>query len=72
MALGTLADFLIERDLDEAEQVLLDALESLTAAGDRGNITMALATGAMIAARRADFERAGTLWGAVEAERRRG
>ncbi|HEY3549929.1 MAG TPA: adenylate/guanylate cyclase domain-containing protein [Gaiellaceae bacterium] len=68
VTLGTLADFLIERDPGEAEEVLLSALASLAAVGDRGNITLSLASAASIAARRGHHVRAGTLWGAFEAE----
>jgi Tfp pilus assembly protein PilF len=68
VALATLADFLIEQDPREAEELLLSALESLAAVGDRGNITLTLATAAVIAARRGNRERAGTLWGAFERE----
>jgi predicted ATPase len=71
VTLGTLADFLVERDPREAEEVLLSALLSLDAAGDRGNVTLSLSSAAMIAARRGNAERAGTLWGAVEAEAER-
>jgi predicted ATPase len=71
VTLGTLVDFLVDRDAVEAEEVLRDSLESLVAAGDRGNVTLSLASGALIAARLGDPERAGMLWGAVEAEAQR-
>lgn len=71
MTLGTLADFLVERDPREAEEVLLSSIESLAAAMDRGNIALSLASAAAVAARLEDPERAGTLWGAFEAEAER-
>jgi predicted ATPase len=66
--LGTLPDFLAERDPAGAEEALLDGLESLAAVSDRGNIVLSLGLGAKLAARRGDSARAGTLWGAVETE----
>jgi len=51
-----------------AEQDLLRALSLLESVRDLVNLPIALATGAALAAQAGDAPRAGTLWGALEAE----
>jgi predicted ATPase len=64
--------FLQRGHLPEAEDRLRQALPLLTHMQDRVNTICALALMAEVAARTGGEERAGTLWGAVEAEEARG
>ena len=54
-------------DPERAIPVYLEGLAGLVSVQDRVNLPIALAAGAAIAALRGDAERAGVLWGAVEA-----
>ena len=61
------ACLLDEADPERALPIYLDGLAALGSVQDRVNLPSALAIGARIAALRDDAERAGALWGAVEA-----
>lgn len=62
------AEFLIPAgQLDEAEIDLRDGLGTLASISDRVNVPYAIGAAAAIAALRGDADRAGTLWGALEA-----
>lgn len=71
--LGKLVDCALEQGwLDQAEAYAGEALTSSHDLGDRLRIVRGLARLAGIAADRSDPDRAGRLWGAVEAEEARG
>ena len=65
--INTAACLLDEADPERALPIYLDGLAALSSVQDRVNLPSALAIGARIAALRDDAERAGALWGAVEA-----
>jgi hypothetical protein len=54
-------------EIDRAEEHLRDALEVLADVDDRVNLPIMLAALAALAARQGEAERAGRLWGALEA-----
>ena len=56
---------------EAAERDFLSGLEAVSAVRDRVNLPITLAAGAAIAAGLGRAERAGTLWGAVEAVEQR-
>jgi tetratricopeptide (TPR) repeat protein len=62
-----IASWLAQRDPDEAERALLQALETVEQINDRVNTPYVLTTAARIAVARGDAFRAGLFWGAVEA-----
>jgi non-specific serine/threonine protein kinase len=71
--LAASVEALIELErIDEAEPIALRHLELSREIGDRQQMVVALVLHAWIAARRGDLEQAHRLWGAVEAEERRG
>jgi hypothetical protein len=55
-------------ELEGAQRDLVDGLATLRAVRDLVNLPIGLAAGAALAARLGDCVRAGTLWGALEAE----
>jgi hypothetical protein len=55
-------------ELEAAETDYLEGLRALWEVQDQVNLPQALVTGAVLAALRSDPARAGTLWGAAEAE----
>jgi tetratricopeptide (TPR) repeat protein len=68
VTLTSAADWLIAgEDPESALPIYLDGLAALLSVQDRVNMPYGLALGARIAAFRDEAERAGTLWGAVEA-----
>jgi predicted ATPase len=69
--LGASEELLALGELETARQFFPEGLELLRAVSDLVNSPIALATGAALAARLGDPVRAGTLWGAVEAEAER-
>jgi tetratricopeptide (TPR) repeat protein len=72
VATGNAADIAALLGRDDAESLARDALRLLHTIGDRQNTIISLAD---LVKRRADageLERAGVLWGAIEAEERRG
>ena len=72
IGLLNLADLAIRLDRpDDAETHALEALELTRETGDRTRRVFAVASLAIVAHKRGDDERAGTLWGAVEAEENR-
>jgi predicted ATPase len=71
--LGARVECLLELGrIDEAEPAARRHLELARAIGERQHSVLGLVLHAWIAARRGDAERAHLLWGAVEAEERRG
>jgi tetratricopeptide (TPR) repeat protein len=64
--------YLEDGDVAAAERALLEALPLLADMADRQNTVYTLAVLARCAAEQGDLERAGWLWGAVEAEEARG
>ena len=68
---GTCEELLALGELDTALPFFSEGLELLRSVQDRVNLPIALATGAALAAQLGDPVRAGTLWGAVEAEAER-
>jgi predicted ATPase/class 3 adenylate cyclase len=58
-------------ELEGAQQDLADSIQTLAEVRDLVNLPFALGTGAAIAARLGDPARAGTLWGAFEAQAER-
>ena len=69
--LGASEELLALGELETARQFFSEGLELLRSVSDLVNLPIALATGAALAARLGDPERAGTLWGAIEAEAER-
>jgi hypothetical protein len=68
-ARGSLSHLFLELDrVGDARLEGLRALELARRIGDRGGAVSALATFALLASRTGDAERAGALWGAIEAE----
>jgi predicted ATPase len=65
--LGAAEQLIAANDHETAIPIFVDGLEALLSVQDRINLPAALAAGAAIAAARSSPERAGTLWGAVEA-----
>ena len=65
--LGAAEQLVAANDPEAAIPIFLDGLDALLSVQDRINLAIALAVGAAIAATRSSPERAGTLWGAVEA-----
>jgi predicted ATPase len=71
-ALRTMVDGAFELDrTEDAQHWLMESLEHTRRLGDRRGIVLTLARLARIAADSGDRERAGALWGAVEAEESR-
>ncbi len=68
---GASEELLALGELETARQFFSEGLELLRSVSDLVNLPIALATGAALAARLGDPVRAGTLWGAVEAEAER-
>ena len=58
---------MIEGDLEAAQHDFVEGLQTLESVSDQVNLPIALAGGAAIAAAQLQAERAGTLWGALEA-----
>jgi hypothetical protein len=71
MLLGAAESLLALGELVEARQFFVDGLEMLRTAGDLVNLPVALCACAALAAQLGDPIRAGTLWGAAEAEAER-
>jgi hypothetical protein len=68
VTLGQAAEWLMKLgDAEEARRVFALPPRRLAAVGDQVNLAMALPVGAASAALQGDPERAGSLWGAVEA-----
>jgi predicted ATPase len=65
--LGAAEQLIAANDPEAAIPIFADGLDALLSVQDRINLAIALAVGAAIAATRGFSERAGTLWGAVEA-----
>ena len=69
--LGAAEEQLRLGELEGAHRDLLDAMDTLSTVRDLVNLPIGLAAGAALAARHGDPVRAGTLWGALEAEAER-
>jgi predicted ATPase len=65
---GAAERLLVLGDLETAREFFLEGLELLHSARDLVNLPIALAAGAALAAQLGDPVRAGTLWGAAEAD----